>query len=403
MSAEGAGALTGLKIVDLGTVVAAPSCSQLLADHGADVIKVEPPHGDDSRRMGPSYRDGFSAHFTGMNRNKRSLALDLTKADGRAAFLRLLGDADVLMENLKPGSLAKLGLDYAEVLKPRFPKLVYCHITGFGAEGELGGLPGYDPIGQAFSGIMSWNGHAEGEPVRISANLVDMLSGAYLATAILMGLRERDRSGQGQEIEVTLLDAALNLTHPFAADWFFNGSVPARIGNRHPSAAPYNVFPTRDGHILICAVNDSQFRKLCDAIGRPDFADDPRFEGLAGRTAHQDELEQALRAAFAAENKRDLALRLLRLGVPAGPVLNLGEALSQTHVRERGAILEGEGGYRGIASPIRMSRTPATLRRLPPRFGAHNREVLREAGFDEDEIAALIEGRVLIEGAPTRR
>lgn len=391
------GALSGIRIVDLSTVVAGPISTQMLGDHGADVIKVESPLGDESRRMGPSYRDGVSAHYTGLNRNKRSVSLDLSAATGRDALLRLLESADVLVENFKPGALKKWGLGYDEVLKDRFPRLIYCHITGFGDGGPLGGLPGYDPIAQAFSGMISWNGHAGADPVRIGVNLIDTVAGAYLTSAVLMGLVERARSGRGQETEITLLDAALTLTHPFAADWFMSDKVPTPQGNHHPSAAPYDIFPTNDGYILICTVNDVQFRRLCEQLDRGELADDTRFRTREGRLANEDALVNELRSLFRGQGKVELALRLLKAGVPAGPILDLGEALRQPQLQARDAIVEGSDAYRGIATPIKMKRTPAHMQRLPPRFGEHSREVLSEAGFSAAEIDALIAGKVLME------
>lgn len=390
-------ALDGIRVVDLTTVLAGPFATQVLGDHGADVIKVEPPKGDDSRGTGsPAYLGETSAHYANLNRNKRGIALDLALESGRGVLLRLLEITDVLVENMKPGTLEGWGIGY-ETLKDRFPRLVHCHITGFGANGPLGGLPGYDPVAQGFCGIASLNGEPDGEPLRTGINAVDTGAAMNLVTAVLLGLLERHRSGLGQSIEVTLFDTALALLPPFSSNWLIGGIEPTRSGNRYPFSAPFDMYPTRDGHILIVAGNDRQFIRLCEALGQPDLANDPRFMNRPSRLENVDALTEALTALIAPRGKLELAMALLRKGVPGGPILTVAEAFSQPHTAVREMILSDGKGYRGAGIPIKLGRTPGRLDRVPPRFGEHNREVLRDAGFGEAEIDALIRGRVLIE------
>jgi len=396
-AAGGARALDGLRIVDLTTVVAGPTCTQILGDHGAEVIKVEAPHGDDSRDIGPPVYGDLTAHYAGLNRNKRALALDLSREEGRAVLLRLLADADVLTENFKPGTLEGWGIGYDEVLGPSFPRLIHAHITGFGADGPLGGLPGYDVVAQAFSGIMSFCGEAGGDPLRVGLNIVDTTTGLQMALAVLMALEERHRTGRGQTVEVTLFDAALTLMHPFAANYLMAGAVPTRIGNRHPNGAPFDLFPVRDGHVIMCVINNRQFRKMCDLLGRPELGADPRFLTNADRVAHVDALGEELGAALKDRDKLELCLDMLRNGVMYGPVLDLSESLEHPQVAAREMVYDSGDGLRVVGTPIKFGRTPGRLSRLPPRFGEHNRELLREAGFAESEIDALIEGRVVVE------
>ncbi|MHA1113578.1 MAG: CaiB/BaiF CoA transferase family protein [Alphaproteobacteria bacterium] len=390
-------ALDGIRVIDLTTVVAGPTCTQLLGDHGADVIKVEAPHGDDSRDVGPPVYGDFTAHFAGLNRGKRALALDLSKAEGRDVLMRLLADADVLAENFKPGTLEGWGLGYDDVLSTRFPRLIHAHITGFGGDGPLGGLPGYDVVAQAFSGIMSFCGEADGDPLRVGLNIVDTATGLHLALAILLALEERHRTGRGQTAEVTLLDVALTLMHPFAANYLMAGVVPKRLGNRHPNGAPFDVFPVRDGHVIMCVINNRQFRKMCGMLGRPELGDDPRFKTNADRVAHVDALGDELKALLKDRDKVELCLDMLRNGVMLGPVLDLSESLENPQVAAREMIVDSGDGLRVIGTPIKLGRTPGRMSRLPPRFAEHNREILREAGFGDAEIDALIEGRVIVE------
>ena len=394
------GALAGLKVIDLTRVLGGPYCTMILADHGADVIKIEPPQGDEVRDWGPPFQahgDGTrdASYFLGVNRNKRALALDIGKPAGRAVLLRLLDGADVLVENFKPGSLEKWHLGHAADLAPRFPALVHCRVSGFGADGPLGGLPGYDAIIQAMCGLMSVNGEADRGPLRIGTPIVDMATGMYAAIGILMALHERQRSGLGQFIDMTLHDCGLALLHPQGANYLLNGKRPLPLGNAHPNISPYSKFATATGDIFLCIGNDGQFRRLCEAIGCAALADDARFATNGDRVAHRPALTEALEAVLAAQDGVALADRLLRMGLPAGPVLPIDAALAAPHTAARGMVVERDG-YRGIASPIKLSRTPGAVRAPPPRFAQHADEILAEHGYSAADIAHLQQEGVLL-------
>ncbi len=285
------GALAGLTVIDLSRVLGGPYCTQILADHGADVLKVEPPQGDETRAWGPPFRHGASAYFAGVNRNKRGLVLDLKQPAARDTLLGLLEGADVLVENFKTGTLEGWGLGD---LTARFPRLIHCRVTGFGSDGPLGGLPGYDAAVQALTGLMSINGAADGEPVRLGVPAVDMTSGLNAAIGILLALSERARSGRGQFVDITLFDCALSILHPHAANWLGGGAQPGRSGNAHPNISPYETLPTGAGELFLAVGNDGQFAKFCAMLGS-DLAADPRFATNPARVEHRVALREAPR------------------------------------------------------------------------------------------------------------
>lgn len=389
-----AGALQGIKVVDLSRVLGGPYCTQVLADHGADIIKVEPPDGDETRHWGPPFNEDTSAYFSGANRNKRAISIDLRQPEGRALVLRLLKDADVLVHNFKSGTLEKWGIGYEEVLKDRFPRLILCHVTGFGADGPLGGFPGYDAVLQAMTGLMSINGAPESGPTRIGTPLVDIGTGLIACNAILAALVERFRSGLGQSIEVPLYDCAISIMHPQAANTLMSGKAPVLTGNGHPNIVPYDVFDTRTGQLALAIGNDGQFAKLCDAIDLPEVPGDPRFSDNAARSAHRAEITAILQGRLAECDAHELEPALLAAGVPAGVVRNVKDALEHPHTRHRGMVVS-IGDYRGTGIPARLSRTPGSVRAAPPRFGQHSLELLREAGLTEAEIDRLIASDVV--------
>ncbi len=395
----GTGALAGWRVVDLSRILGGPLCGQILGDHGAEVIKVEPPHGDDTRGWGPPFQDGESAYYTGLNRNKRSISLDLSRAQGREVLLRLLEGADVLLENFKIGTMEGWGLGYEEVLKERFPRLIYCRISGFGADGPYGGLPGYDGVAQALSGLMSVNGTPQSGPTRIGVALVDQGTGMMAAIAVLAAAQERTRSGLGQFIEATLFDTGVSLLHPYAYNWFMSNKPPVLTGNEHANVVPYNKFETATGPIFLTAANDRQFRRLCHEIGEPDLAEDARFLSNADRVANRAALAEALAGALEDRNGEAVCKALLAAGIAAGPVLDTPAVLNHPHTRHRDMVVEIDG-YRGTGIPVKLSRTPGSVRRAPPRFGDSGRAVLAEAGYGAAEIEALVEAGVLVE---TRR
>jgi len=381
------GALDGIKVIDLSRVLGGPYCSQMLADHGADVIKVEPPQGDETREWGPPCVHGLSAYYASLNRNKRSIALDLSLDDGRAVLMRMLENADVVLENFKVGTMEAWGIG-PEVLRERFPRLIHARITGFGSDGPLGGMPGYDGAVQAWSGLLSVNGDPETGPVRVGVSIVDMVTGLNTAIGILMAVEERRRSNEGQFLEVTLYDAAMSILLPYPHNWFMSGNPPRMMGNRSPNIAPYDLFPTA-GHKLFLAVgNDRQFRRLCDEIGKPEIAEDARFATNADRLDHQAELRAALEGPLSTQDGEDLAKRLMQAGIPAGAVLSVPDAMQHPHTVHRGNVVDA-GRIRTVGSPIRFERTPALAPTEPPGFSAQATEILEEFGFTQDDIADL--------------
>ncbi len=363
------GSLHGLKVVDLSRVLAGPYCTQILADHGADVLKVEPPGGDETRGWGPPFdAQGTASYFLGLNRNKRGCTMDLTQPAAREALLALLEDADVLVENFKAGTLEKWGLGW-EVLAPRFPRLVYCRITGFGTDGPMGGLPGYDAAIQALSGIMSVNGEPDargGEPLRVGLPVVDMVTGLNAALGIALALQERSRSDRGQFLEVALYDAGLSLLHPHAANHLLDGRIPERTGNAHPNICPYDTFRTGTEPIFLAVGNDRQFATLCRLIGAESLPGDPRFVNNGQRSVNRVELKELLEQHLARFECVPLADQLVRAGVPCAPIQNVAAALADPHTQHRGMVVGIGEHYRGVASPIKFSRTPASYRLAPP-------------------------------------
>lgn len=357
------GALAGVTVIDLSRVLGGPYCTQILGDHGADVLKIEPPQGDETRAWGPPFKDGSSAYFAGVNRNKRGLVLDLKTPAARETLLGLLAGADVLVENFKTGTLEAWGLgDLVE----RFPRLIHCRVTGFGSDGPLGGLPGYDAAVQALTGLMSINGPAGGDPVRLGVPAVDMTSGLNAAIGVLMALVERAQSGRGQFIDITLFDCALSILHPHAANLLGGGALPGRSGNAHPNIAPYETFATGRGELFLAVGNDGQFAKLTAMLGS-DLAADARFATNPARVSNRVALRDELVKLLSDHDAAGLAARLMAGGVPAAPVLDVADALAHPHTAHREMIVDG--AFPAIASPIKLSRTPATYRLPPP--GGH--------------------------------
>jgi crotonobetainyl-CoA:carnitine CoA-transferase CaiB-like acyl-CoA transferase len=359
-----AGALSGIRVLDLSRVLGGPYCGQVLGDHGADVLKIEPPQGDDTRTWGPPFRDGVSSYYRGLNRNKRVQHLDLGSEEGRATLMALLPQADVLIENFKTGTMERWGIGY-ETLSQRFPRLVWCRVSGFGADGPLGALPGYDAAVQAMTGIMSINGEAEGGPLRVGLPVVDMVTGLNATLGVLLALQERAKSGRGQFVEAALYDSGLSLLHPHAANWFLDGATPKRTGNAHPNIYPYDALATGTDPVFVAVGNDRQFASFCGCIGLPGLADDPLYRDARSRSVNREGLKQQLEAALAGFDGRTLVETLMAAGVPAAPVLPVDAALQHPHTAHRGMVVELEGGYRGIASPIKLSRTPASYRHAP--------------------------------------
>jgi crotonobetainyl-CoA:carnitine CoA-transferase CaiB-like acyl-CoA transferase len=374
---QSSGALSGLRVVDLSRVLGGPFCTQILGDHGAEVIKVEPPQGDDTRGWGPPFAGDTAAYFVGVNRNKRGIVLDLNQEAGREALLRLLEPADVLVENFKVGTLERWGIGQQD-LAQRFPRLIHCRISGFGADGPLGGLPGYDAVIQALSGLMSINGDPEGRPTRIGVPVVDLATGLYAVIGILMALHERTTSGRGQFVDAALFDCGISLLHPYLANYLASGVLPIRTGNAHPNITPYDTFRTGTVDLFLAVGNDAQFHKLCSLLGAANVADDERFATNQLRTSNRDALKIELEHLLAQHDGTSLAILLNAAGVPAGPVLSVAQLVEHPHTHHRKMIVD-VSNYRGAGSPIKLSRTPATYRMPPPAFGQHNEEILKNS------------------------
>ncbi|MEA2681952.1 MAG: hypothetical protein QOK05_280 [Chloroflexota bacterium] len=381
-----AGALQGLRVLDLSRVLAGPYCAQMLGDHGADVIKVEAPGGDETRRWGPPFlEDGTSAYFTALNRNKRNICVDLRAVGAGELLGKLIAGSDVVVENFKAGTLAAWGFGYEEVLRDQFPRLVYCRVTGFGVDGPMGGLPGYDAVLQAFGGLMSVNGETDGDPLRVGVPIVDLVAAGIAFSGILLALLERSVSGRGQLVDITLLDAVVSILHPHSATWFANGLTPRRTGSAHPIVAPYQTFPTPAGLFFVGAGNSRQFASLCAVLGHPELSIDPRFIDNSDRIANLPELERELAPLIAGQDPDNLAARLLEAGVPACLVNDIGQALSSPQVVHREMVLEMDG-YRGAGIPIKLDRTPGSVRSRPAARGADTVDVMRGLEYSEAAI-----------------
>lgn len=389
------GALDGLKVVEIGSMIAGPLCAQILGDHGAQVLKVESPLGDPSRVHGP-WVAGEGAYYAALNRNKSVIALDLTKSSARKVLLTLLETADVLVENLLPDAMARWGLDYETVLASRFPRLIYCGISGFGKDGPLGGRPGYDAVVQGYCGLMSINGTPESGPVRLGIAAVDIATGMNAATGVLLALVERALSGRGQAVDVTLFDTALGLQVPFASRYFGSGATERATGNAHPTLVPYDKFDTRNGELFVGVATAAQFRRLAACLGRPELADDPRFATDSQRVAHREALDAELKPLFAQHDAGELSEQLMRMGVPAAPVHTVPQAMECAHTAHRAMRVRSDDGYEGLGIPVKLGRTPGTVRLSPRPYGSDADQVLAAHGFSPEQVAALeAEGALL--------
>ena len=401
------GALAGLKVLDLSRVLAGPWCTQILADLGADVVKIERPvSGDDTRHWGPPFlkdADGNNTdqatYFTACNRNKRSVTVDMAKAEGQALIREMALQSDILVENFKVGGLKNYGLDY-ESLKAINPRLIYCSITGFGQDGPYAERAGYDLLIQASSGMMSITGRADDEPggggVRVGVALTDLFTGVYASTAILAALQVRHTTGLGQHVDMALLDVGMAILANQAAGYLNTGGIPQRQGNSHPSLAPYQDFPTADGAMLLAIGNDGQFTRFCQAVDHPEWAADPRFATNTQRVVHRQLLIPAMEAVTRTRSTAEWVALFEDKAVPCGPINNLAQAFDDPQVKARGLRVQlprdandGITTIAGVASPLRLAATPSVLHRAPPALGQHTGEVLAEMGLPAERIAAL--------------
>ncbi len=385
--------LEGVKVVDLTRVLAGPFCTMLLGDQGADVIKIEEPErGDDTRGWAP-FIGGWSSYFLGVNRNKRSLALDLKSDDGRAVFTRLVQDADVLVENLRPGVLDRLGFGYAQVSALN-PRLIVASVSGYGHTGPRRSEAGYDPVLQAEAGLMEVTGTPDGDPMRVGVAMTDFMAAHFMFSGILLALRDRERTGRGQQVDIALFDAILaTMTLP-AGIAFATGAAPPRMGNQHPSIAPYETFRVKDGLVMVCAGNPNLWRRFCAAIDRPELLDDPRFLDNDSRLAHRDDLVATIDTQCRAWTAADFVARLDAQGVPCGRVRTIVEALADPQVQARGMLVhqahDALGSVASIGSPLNRPASPPAYRLPPPALGEHTTEIARALGFGDDVVSRLL-------------
>ena len=391
--------LARLLVADLTQNVAGPTCTQILGDMGADVIKVERPgRGDDARAWAPPFWGEESATFMSFNRSKRSLAVDMKAPEGRAILERLIGRADVLVQSLRAGAIEELGLGWerAHALNPR---LVYCSITAFGTDGPLSDRPGYDPLMQAYGGIMSVNGHAGQPPARVPVSLVDMGTGMWAAIAILGALRERERTGRGANVTTALFETALAWTTFQMTHYFANGEIPQPQGSGTAMICPYEAFPTRDAWVMIAAASDALFVKAAAALGAPELPHDPRFADNPARVAHRGELLEALSRITRELSSADVLARLQGAGVPCAPILTLDRVAAEPQTEASGMLISAKHprlpDYRTVGLPIRWDGERPGVTRVPPLLGEHTAEVLGTLGYDEAAIQSLLERHVI--------
>jgi crotonobetainyl-CoA:carnitine CoA-transferase CaiB-like acyl-CoA transferase len=392
--------LEGRLVLDFTRVLSGPYCTMLLADLGARVIKVEHPlRGDDTRGWGPPFVEGESAYFLSINRNKESLTLDLKHDRAQAVLLALLKKADVLVENFRPGTMDRLGLGY-EKASAENPRLVYCSISGFGHTGPRAREAGYDAVMQAEGGLMSVTGAADGPPFRLGVAIADIVTGMFATHGILAALLVRTETGRGQHVDIAMLDSVAALLTYQAGIFFATGATPPRMGNRHPTIAPYETFAAADGEFVLAVGNDDQFQRMCKALGLTALMSDPRFATNAGRVEHYAALKPALDAAFASRPRQEIVSALLAAGVPCGSVRSVAEALADPQIGAREMIATvphpSAGPVRVLGTPLKLSDTPAAVRTAPPTLGQHTASILQgDLGFSDREILELRDAGVI--------
>lgn len=390
-------ALQGIRVLDLTRVLAGPYCTMMLADYGADVIKIEPPEvGDDSRAFGP-FVGKESAYFMSLNRNKRSIALNFKRQEERDLFKEMVKHADVVVENYRPGTMEKFGLGYDQ-LKEINPKLIYAACSGFGHTGPYRDKPAYDIIVQAMGGIMSITGPENGDPTRVGASVGDIIAGMFTAYGIMMALFHRERTGEGQKIDVGMLDCQVAILENAIARYVTSGIVPRPLGNRHPSITPFSAFTAKDGYIIVGAGNDRLWERLCNILGRPDLIKDERFDTNARRTANVKELTTILNEIFKEKTIAEWLTALEEAGLPCAPINTIDKIVNDPHIQAREMIVEVEhpvaGKLKMPGVPIKMSATPGSVEFPAPLLGQHTYEIIREVlGWDDSKISQFFDGQ----------
>ncbi|MED2974173.1 CoA transferase [Fictibacillus sp. B-59209] len=384
-------ALEGIKIIDLSRVLAGPFCTMILGDLGAEIIKIEHHEsGDETRSWGPPFTSGESAYYLCANRNKQSITLNLKSEKGKEIFTKLVSSGDVVVQNFKTGTLDKMNLGY-EQLKASNPKLIMASITGFGLNGPYKDLPGYDYIIQAMSGLMSITGETEGSPVKVGVAIADVLTGLYTCIGILTALYHRERTGEGQEIDISLMDCQVSSLINVASNYLCSGVDPVRMGNQHPNIVPYQVFPAKDGELVVAVGNDNQFRRFTKILERPDLANMKEFSTNEARIHNKKQLITICEELLMMKTRKEWKEQFDREGIPSGPINTIKEMFENPQVKERDMVIEMDHptieNLRLTGSPLKLSKTPVTMRKYPPLYGEHTDSVLLQMGYSKEDIA----------------